>query len=409
MRICLLTVIRIASIEDRNLYADLARALVGAGHHVTIGSPVERREGPVPNVVRADGYTIVSFRTLNTQKSAALEKVASMLLIGRQAARALLPVLTPDGCDLLLYATPPVTFAHAVGAIKRQTGARTLLMLKDIFPQNALDLGMLTRRNPLYAHFKRVERRLYQLSDHIGTMSEANRQYVLDHEDGIDATSVSVFPNTAERRARSPVASAEARSALRRRLGVEDDASLFVYGGNLGRPQGIGFLMEVLRELSDAPSLAVVIVGGGTEYERLAAFAKTEGGSGFRLLSNLPRAEYDELVACADVGLIALDHRFTIPNYPSRLLCYLEAGKPVFCITDSATDVGRDAVAHGYGWSATSTSAREVADQLIAVAQLPRRTMEAFGRRGRRHFEEHLSSERSVALVEEIYQSILDD
>jgi hypothetical protein len=41
-----------------------------------------------------------------------------------------------------------------------------------------------------------------------------------------------------------------------------------------------------------------------------------------------------------DVGLIFLDHRFTIPNFPSRLLDYLDASLPVIVATDPVTDVG---------------------------------------------------------------------
>jgi len=41
-----------------------------------------------------------------------------------------------------------------------------------------------------------------------------------------------------------------------------------------------------------------------------------------------------------DVGLIFLDHRFTIPNFPSRLLDYLDASLPVIAATDPVTDVG---------------------------------------------------------------------
>ena len=128
MRICLLTIIKIGALSDRNLYADLARALVAAGHHVTVASPVERRDPSArAHIVRHPDHTIVTYRTLNSQKSTPVEKVMSLLSIGRLAARAVLPELRREGCDLLLYATPPVTFHYAVRRIRAVTGARTFL------------------------------------------------------------------------------------------------------------------------------------------------------------------------------------------------------------------------------------------------------------------------------------------
>ena len=60
--------------------------------------------------------------------------------------------------------------------------------------------------------------------------------------------------------------------------------------------------------------------------------------------------EYDELVESCDVGLIFLDPRFTIPNYPSRLLSYLEYKMPVLMATDVNTDIGSIAEENGYGF-----------------------------------------------------------
>jgi glycosyltransferase involved in cell wall biosynthesis len=67
------------------------------------------------------------------------------------------------------------------------------------------------------------------------------------------------------------------------------------------------------------------------------------------LLTALPKKEYDELVESCDVGMILLDPRFTIPNYPSRLLSYLENKMPVLMATDINTDIGPIAQENNYG------------------------------------------------------------
>ena len=57
-------------------------------------------------------------------------------------------------------------------------------------------------------------------------------------------------------------------------------------------------------------------------------------------MRSLPKADYETIVASCDVGMIFLDHRFTIPNFPSRMLSYMKAKIPILAVTDPNTDVG---------------------------------------------------------------------
>ena len=83
-----------------------------------------------------------------------------------------------------------------------------------------------------------------------------------------------------------------------------------------------------------------LIVGDGTEYNKIAHFLEVEKISNARLVKSLPKDQYLALLRTMDVGLIFLDHRFTIPNFPSRLLDYLDASLPVIAATDPNADVG---------------------------------------------------------------------
>jgi len=89
----------------------------------------------------------------------------------------------------------------------------------------------------------------------------------------------------------------------------------------------------------------------------------------------LLKADYDTLVQTCDVGLIFLDHRFTIPNYPSRLLSYLEYKMPVLCATDPNTDMGRIAEENGYGYWCESDSVEAFTAILDKMIQSDRKTM----------------------------------
>ena len=123
-----------------------------------------------------------------------------------------------------------------------------------------------------------------------------------------------------------------------------------MYGGNLGKPQDVPFIISCLRQSEALADAYFVIVGSGTEKFLLERYVEQEKPLHVKLLDHLPKNEYDRMIACCDVGLIFLDHRFTIPNFPSRLLSYMQAGLPVLACTDSNTDIGKIIVEGEFGW-----------------------------------------------------------
>ena len=110
-----------------------------------------------------------------------------------------------------------------------------------------------------------------------------------------------------------------------------------------------------------------VIVGDGSEYGKLEEYVKSANQSNLRLMQRLPKEDYDTLVGACDVGLIFLDHRFTIPNFPSRLLGYMQAKIPVLAVTDPNTDIGKVIVDGGFGWWCESNSVDGFAREIQSI------------------------------------------
>jgi glycosyltransferase involved in cell wall biosynthesis len=183
---------------------------------------------------------------------------------------------------------------------------------------------------------------------------------VLEHNNFISADRVEVAPNSIELKESSSITIAE-KEAIRLKYDLPTDKILFIYGGNLGKPQGIDFLIKCLDDNKYRKDCYFVIVGNGTEYNKLETWIegvksqiKAGDSINVKLIQRLPKEDYDQLVRSCDVGLIFLYYRFTIPNYPSRLLSYLENRMPVLCATDSNTDIGHIAELNGYGYSCES-------------------------------------------------------
>ena len=322
------------------------------GHNVYIVTPHERRFGKPTELRDCDGVKILSVKTLNIQKTNILEKGIGTLLIESQYKAAIKKYLFDVKFNLVLYSTPPITFTKVVKFVKkRNPQATSYLLLKDIFPQNAADIGMFSKNSIFYKMFRKKEVELYKASDYIGCMSPANAKFVLEHNDFIVPSRVEVAPNSIEieTEEKSPEDVAQERATIRAKYKLPLNKPIFIYGGNLGQPQGIPFLIECLDSLKNRSDVHFVVVGDGTEFVRLLEWNTDSKPSNVSLFKRLPKDDYEMLVQNCDVGLIFLDHRFTIPNYPSRLLSYLAAKMPVIAATDPNTDIGKIAEENGYG------------------------------------------------------------
>lgn len=402
MNVIFLTLVRISDIEERGIYQDLMRKFRDEGHQVYIVTAAERRLGQETSLVESHGVKILNVKTLNVQKTNMVEKGIGTLLIENQFKSAIKKYLGNISFDLITYSTPPITFTNVVKYLKKKNPkAVSYLQLKDIFPQNAVDIGMFGERSIFNWYFRKKEKALYNASDFIGCMSPANVEFVLKHNPEISPERVEVAPNSVELKEDAIMNDPGQKKAvnyyIRKKFDLPLDKPIFIYGGNLGRPQGIDYLVKCLDANKKRTNCYFVVVGSGTHYKLISEWYKQNKDCNVILMQSLPKSDYDLLVKSCDVGLIFLDHRFTIPNYPSRLLSYLENKMPVLCATDVNTDIGRIAEENGYGFWCESVKPEDftaLVNQVLAV------NLDEMGEKG-------YSFMKNNYLVEHTYNAIM--
>ena len=351
MNILFLTIYDFSSLEEYHIYTDLLRQFRNDGHNIYSISPIEKRNGKNTHTIEEKNSIILKLKTGNMQKTNSIEKAISTVMIERIFTYGIKKYFSDVRFDLVLYSTPPVTFYKAVKYVKNRDNCKTYLLLKDIFPQNSVDLGMLSKsgiKGILYKYFRKKEKNLYRVSDRIGCMSPANVNYILRENPEINPEIVEVSPNSIEVIDKS--IDNKERIRLRKKYRLPLHKIIFVYGGNLGKPQGIDFLIQCIYSQKDNDHVYFLIIGDGTEFYKLHQFYEKYGISNFSLLNRLAKEDYDNIVAACDVGMIFLDHRFTIPNFPSRILDYMAAKLPVLACTDPNTDIGQVIMDGNFGW-----------------------------------------------------------
>lgn len=379
----------------RGIYNDLLKKFRDEGHNVHAVTPRERRFNQATELEVDVGIKLLRVKVGNITKTNYVEKGISTLLIENQYIKAIKENFSDIKFDLVLYATPPITFTNVVKFIKKRDEAKSYLLLKDIFPQNAVDLDIMHKSGVLYRFFKKKEKSLLKISDYIGTMSEANSQFIIKDNPELDTTKVEVCPNTITPKILK--LSNEQKERIRKKYSIPKDKKVLVYGGNLGKPQGIDYLIKCIEDAKKLDDIFFLIVGDGTEYSKLEKYRKNSKSENFLLIKQLPRDEYERLIYACDVGLIFLDKRFTIPNFPSRLLSYMEAEMPVLAATDKNTDIGKTIEKGQFGYYCISEKPNDFTE--IIKKLIYNSDVDSMGRNARLYLEEKFTSTHAYETI----------
>lgn len=342
------------SYKDRkgSIYNDLVDSLVERGHFVTVISSSENKN------IERNNYRLIGFNKNVTGKANLIKKGIDTVLIGRKFKKIIKSKLVNESFDLIIYATPPITLNLPVQYAKKKFNAKTYLMLKDIFPQNAVDLQMFKKSSLIYKYFRHKEKQLYNLSDKIGCMSQGNIDYLLRHNKFISKDKVEIFYNSIHIEENKYISNSE-----------KNNITTFFFGGNLGVPQNINGLLDIIFNLNDYNLAKFVIVGKGSKDQIIKDYIENNNPKNLTYKEFVPQSEYEELLGKADVGLISLDPRFTIPNIPSKLPTYMKLGKPVLAITDVNTDLKDIINEANCGWWCDARNMNEIVNLIKGICE----------------------------------------
>src|SRR5699024_4495184 len=125
---------------------------------------------------------------------------------------------------------------------------------------------------------------------------------------------------------------------IRESLNIPLESKVFLFGGNMGKPQYLNGLANIINKLKNNEDIYFLFVGRGTDKHILTETIDKNKIKNAQVLDNLPRDQYENLIKDTDVGIISLHPDFEIPNFPSRILSYMEYSKPVLALTDKNTD-----------------------------------------------------------------------
>jgi glycosyltransferase involved in cell wall biosynthesis len=384
--------------KGATIYTDLAEALHEAGHEITVAVSEQARNLSQTQMKKERGFDVLRVVTGNYYDVGLIEKGITTLRIPTLMKKGISQYLSDRRFDFILYEAPPVTNASLVSWAKKKFQCSSYLMLKDIFPQNAADIGIMKKSSPVFKFFKHKEKKLYESADIIGCMSKANKEYIVNHNPWLNENKIELFPNTKKITDGTDLVKQE----MRHNYSIPEDACVFLFGGNMGKPQYVDLLCKAIIDCKDDNNVFFLFVGRGTERYKLEETIKNEEIKNAIVIENLPRDQYEQITKESDVGLIILDPRFTIPNYPSRILSYMEYSKPVIAATDRSTDLKELVESSNCGewvWSGDKDGFVEVIRRFSKSSSL-----KDMGSNGRKYLENNFSLKSSVDILEKHFK-----
>lgn len=333
-----------ANLSSSNLYLDLALEFKAQNHEIYIIAPAVGTQKT--GLYEERGLKVLRVETLNerTVKSI-LKKGFAQLILPYQYLSAYKKYIKDVAFDLILMPTPPITFTNLVLHIKKRTNAAFYLILRDIYPQGAADIG-LVRFRFIYYYLRKLERLTYKKADIIGCMSPGNIDYIREHNSYIDAGKLVLLPNW-----QAKYDFESLTTNVREKYQLEDKY-IVLFGGTIGYAQKVDNIVVLAEQYRGNKEILFLVIGNGSMKRYLQDKVVEKQLDNVMFMDGLPRDEYLNFVKSSDIGLITIDERFTVPTIPSKTTSYFNLKLPVLAIIDKHTDYGKIIDEAGAGlWS----------------------------------------------------------
>ena len=333
------------------MYADLLRELSSRNNSITVMAP---KNGDEPSGLHQEG----KFRVLRVKAGQFrgnipfYKKGLRILQLSSKFKRAYNRYLNKEKFDIVMMATPPSTLVDVVSLIKKRSGAKFYLILRDIHPES-LNRTIISKnileRNDVYDECKKPykvnrfvwkllyvrSQKLYKIANWVGCMSPGNIKYLDMIAPPSSIRKAVVLPNWNKE---VDIQQADTVS-VREKYGMAGKY-IAIYGGVIGPAQGVWNIATLAKHYVDNPDILFLIIGRGYKKELLEKWAKEDHLDNMRFMEFMPKEDYENILQAADVGLISIDEKFSVPTCPSKVIGYMSMAKPVIAMFNKGSDYG---------------------------------------------------------------------
>jgi glycosyltransferase involved in cell wall biosynthesis len=309
---------------------ELGVELLSLGHQVSVVTPDHRIHTKFTKEV-IDGVQIYRFKAKNVKDESKVKRAINETLLSWYAWWNLREVFNNESFGLIVYYSPSIFFGPLVQILKKKWGARSYLILRDIFPQWVIDHGLIKEHSPIAYYFKKFEALNYKVADKIGLQSPKNlklfnEKYELSHKTEV------LFNWSNEK----PIVNTNNTYRAKLKLG---EKIIFFYGGNMGEAQDMMNLVRLAENLKDQDNVHFVFAGSGNEFQLIENYIQKAKLNNLTLLQPVTQEVYPKMLSEFDIGLFSLHKDHSMHNFPGKLLGYMAQELPILGSVNPGNDV----------------------------------------------------------------------
>lgn len=370
------------------LTKDLAQEFSYQGHDVTVVIPLEEKFNKPTYLAVEKDYKALYVKTGNYfNLDSKIEKAMTTFTIGNALLKGIMQHLADEKFDLIISRAPFLADPKLIVPLKKHYNCPAHLLLFDIFPQTAWDMGII-KSKLIYSFFKHKEKQMLDAFSVIWCTSPGNAKYMSEHHPKLANGRIEWVYNYGFIKPAPGIN----RSQMRKDFGYTDTDFIALFGGNMGVPQKLENILLLAKEALILKNAKFMFIGVGTEKKRMVQMATDMKLDNIKFIDYVPREKYELLAASCDIGLVSLDERFTIPNFPSKTTDYFKLSLPILGSLDksAASDYGRilQNEVHA-GFYAISGDIPTLFEQYKKLYEDPA-LRKSMGEKGRKFYEQEL-------------------
>lgn len=311
---------------------DLSREFARQGHSLTVVLPSPDQYEPW-RLEEFDGVQVVRLKAPRTKDIGYVRRTLGEFLMPFAMLRQLRksPLVNKRWDGVIWYA-PSIFHGPLVRSLKNSSGCKGYLIIRDIFPEWAVDMGLMSRGLP-YRFFDAVARYQYSVADVIGVQTPGNRCY-FDRWCQLPSRRLEVLQNWLGK-------PAQVRCTIRVDQTSLAGRKVLVYAGNMGVAQGMDIFLDLAERLNSRPDIGFLFVGRGSDAARLKKTAYTRKLDNIVFFDEIHPDEIPNLYAQCNAGIVALDPRHKSHNIPGKFLTYMQCGLPVLGNVNVGNDLAQ--------------------------------------------------------------------
>lgn len=368
------------------LMYDLAQELLSKGHEVSIITISDNIKENFTISIE-DKIRVLRIKSGRIDGANKFQRTINEFLLSSNIWKRGKAFFDNHSCDLVVWYSPSIFFTSLIEKIKIKYNSKSYLILRDIFPQWTLETGVL-KKGIIFNFFKKHELKQYKAADVIGVQSPANLNYFKLNK--LDARfKIEVLYNWANSKDDKFY-----KSNFRSKFNLWNKV-VFFYGGNIGVAQDLDNVINLAYDLRLENKAYFLIVGDGSESDRLKKLIFDLQLDNIKILESVDQNTYFSMLSEFDVGLITLDKKFKLPNFPGKMLGYLNSSKPILASINSGNDLKDVLIGYDAGMVSINGDNIQFLDNALYLINNPDIRIK-MGANGKRLLENLFSSNHAV-------------